>query len=85
MKAEVKKWGNSAVVRIPAPMLKELGLSESSPIDIKATEGRIVIEPLEGKEYSLKELLKGSTQESFKLDSEDSAWVNDEPMGIELL
>lgn len=35
MQTEIKKWGNSAVVRLPAPMLSELGLTVGSRIELK--------------------------------------------------
>ncbi|MFD1489660.1 AbrB/MazE/SpoVT family DNA-binding domain-containing protein [Ancylobacter vacuolatus] len=36
MRAVVKKWGNSASVRIPAAMLAEAGLSLDQPVDIRS-------------------------------------------------
>ncbi len=35
MQTEIEKWGNSAVVRLPAPMLSELGLTVGSRIELK--------------------------------------------------
>ena len=46
MNTEIKKWGNSAVVRLPATMLAELSLAVGSPIELKNEGGHLVIEPI---------------------------------------
>lgn len=46
MQTEIKKWGNSAVVRLPATTLAELALSVGSPIELRRENGRLVIEPV---------------------------------------
>jgi antitoxin MazE len=58
MRAAVKKWGNSASVRIPASVLQAADLDLDDPVDIREEAGCIVIEPLHRKEYDLGELLK---------------------------
>ncbi|POP52597.1 AbrB/MazE/SpoVT family DNA-binding domain-containing protein [Zhongshania marina] len=44
MHSEIKKWGNSAAVRLPGKILAAAGLSTDSPISIKAESGRIIID-----------------------------------------
>jgi antitoxin MazE len=46
MHTEIKKWGNSAVIRIPATMLEELRLKVGSPIELKHENGQLIIEPV---------------------------------------
>jgi antitoxin MazE len=46
MQTEIKKWGNSAVVRLPATMLAELQLAVGSPIELKHENGQLIIEPV---------------------------------------
>ena len=46
MRAVVKKWGNSASVRIPATVLKAANLCLDEPVDVREESGRIVIEPV---------------------------------------
>jgi antitoxin MazE len=65
MKAVVKKWGNSASVRIPAAVLEAAKLRLDDSVDIREESGRIVIEPVPRKEYTLSELLKGITPENL--------------------
>jgi len=65
MKAVVKKWGNSASVRIPAAVLQAAKLRLDDSVDVREESGRIVIEPVPCKEYTLSELLKGITSENL--------------------
>jgi len=46
MKAVVKKWGNSASVRIPATVLQAAKLRLDDSVDVREESGRIVIEPV---------------------------------------
>jgi antitoxin MazE len=65
MKAVVKKWGNSASVRIPAAVLQAAKLRLDDCVDVREESGRIVIEPVSRREYTLAELLKGITPENL--------------------
>ncbi|MEO7498810.1 MAG: AbrB/MazE/SpoVT family DNA-binding domain-containing protein [Casimicrobiaceae bacterium] len=59
MKMLVKKWGNSAAVRIPAAVLAETGLSIEQQVDVREENGRVVIEPLRRREFDIAKLVKG--------------------------
>jgi antitoxin MazE len=59
MKATVKKWGNSAAVRIPASVMDALRLRLDEVVDVREEDGRIVIEPVRQVSYVLDDLLKG--------------------------
>ena len=65
MRAVVKKWGNSASVRIPVAVLEAAHLDLDEPVDVREESGRIVIEPVRRKEYDLAELLKGITRKNL--------------------
>ncbi len=65
MRAVVKKWGNSASVRIPAAVLQAAKLRLDDSVDVREESGRIVIEPVRRKEYTLAELLNGITPENL--------------------
>ena len=47
MQSEIKRWGNSAAVRLPRKLLNEARLEIDSAVTIKVEENRIVIEALE--------------------------------------
>lgn len=80
MKAVVKKWGNSASIRIPASVLTAAGLTLDQPVDVREESGRIVIEPLTVVEYDLADLLAGITPENIHPEVDFGA-----PVGRELL
>ena len=43
MQSQVKKWGNSAAIRIPANVLHDVGLSIHSIVNIDVIDDQIVI------------------------------------------
>ena len=61
MQGVVKKWGNSAAVRIPAAVLDAAHVRLDQPVDVREEGGRIVIEPLNPIQYDLDTLLAGIT------------------------
>ena len=62
MRTVVKKWGNSASVRIPAAVMQAAHLDLDEPVDVREESGCIVIEPVRHKEYDLAGLVKGITR-----------------------
>jgi len=62
MRIAIKKWGNSAAVRIPASVLEATQLKIGEEVDIREEAGRVIIEPLREKKYALDDLLKGITR-----------------------
>ena len=64
MRGTVKKWGNSAAIRIPYRVLEAVSLSLEEEVQIREDNGRIVIEPIQPTKYELKDLLKGITAEN---------------------
>lgn len=65
MRTVVKKWGNSASVRLPAAIMQAAGLNVDDAVDVREESGRIIIEPAQRKEYDLTELVKGITRENL--------------------
>ena len=45
MQLTVKKWGNSAAVRIPAAIMEAAHLKLDAAVDVREEDGRIIIEP----------------------------------------
>lgn len=62
MQVTVKKWGNSAAVRIPAAVLQSAKLSLDDTVNVRDEDGRIVIEPLRPRSYDLAQLVAGITK-----------------------
>ena len=65
MRVIVKKWGNSASVRIPAAVMEAAKLGLNDPVDVRAEGGLIVIEPVRPSEYDLAQLLDGMTPDNL--------------------
>jgi antitoxin MazE len=61
----VKKWGNSAAVRIPASVMNAASLDLDQAVDIREEGGRIVIEPIKAEPYELNALLDQMDPETF--------------------
>lgn len=64
MRGVVKKWGNSAAVRIPASVLEAAKVRLDQPVDVREEGGRIVIEPLRPARYDIEALVSGITDEN---------------------
>lgn len=59
----VKKWGNSPAVRIPVAIMESAHLSLNQPVEVRAHNGRVIIEPA-APSYDLETLLAGITPEN---------------------
>ncbi len=57
MEVLVKKWGNSAAVRIPAAIVAAAHLTLDQLVDVREEQGRIVIEPRRGRVFALADLV----------------------------
>ncbi|MEO8331034.1 MAG: AbrB/MazE/SpoVT family DNA-binding domain-containing protein [Gallionella sp.] len=61
MEVIVKKWGNSAAVRIPASVMSAAHVDLDQPVNVREEQGRIIIEPVRRKSFKLDKLLGGIT------------------------
>jgi antitoxin MazE len=62
MKTHIQKWGNSLAVRIPKAHADELRMSQKSIVDVSIEDGALVLRPVTGPPYNLKELLAEVTE-----------------------
>ena len=65
MVIHIKKWGNSASVRIPAAVLAAAELAIDQPVEVRHEGGRIIIEAVKLPEYDLDEMLARMTPDTF--------------------
>jgi antitoxin MazE len=65
MRIIVKKWGNSASVRIPASVMAAAALSLDQAVDVREEAGRIVIEPIREEVVNLDDLVAGITEDNL--------------------
>lgn len=68
MRIVVRKWGNSAAVRIPASVMAEASLELDQTVDVRQEGGRIVIEPLREPGYDLNAMLDAMQPDTFPED-----------------
>lgn len=78
MLVQVKKWGNSASVRIPASIMASSALHLDQLVDMRDDGGRIVIEPVVAPVYDLDALLAQMTPETFHEEVSFGAPVGNE-------
>jgi antitoxin MazE len=65
MRVIVKKWGNSAAVRIPSGIMQAARLSLDEAVDVREQGGQIVIKPIRTSKVNLAQLLAGITPENL--------------------
>lgn len=64
MHVRVKKWGNSASVRLPAAILEAANLSIDQTVDIREENGRVVIERVSDPAVDLDALVDAISDEN---------------------
>ncbi len=65
MRVQVKTWGNSASVRIPAAVLAAAALHVDQEVEIREEDGRVVIEPIVSPSYDLDTLINRMDPANF--------------------
>jgi antitoxin MazE len=68
MQVQVKKWGNSASVRIPSALMTSAHLQLDQMVEIREEGGRLVIEPIVVPSYDLDDMLSNMTPDTFHDD-----------------
>ena len=80
MRSVLKKWGNSAAVRIPASVMKGSNLRLDSLVDVREEDGRLVITPIQEDAVSLDALLAGITPDNVHAEVDFGPAVGDEAL-----
>ncbi|PPQ31855.1 AbrB/MazE/SpoVT family DNA-binding domain-containing protein [Rhodopila globiformis] len=80
MRVLVRKWGNSASVRIPAAVMEAARLSLDQPVDIREEGGRVIIEPIPEPAFNLADLLAAVSDENIHAEIDFGP-----PVGKEIL
>jgi len=78
MRVHVKKWGNSASVRIPASVMAAASLRIDQAVDVREEDGRVIIEPVAAPSYDLDDLLAKMTPDTFPEEIDFGRPVGDE-------
>jgi antitoxin MazE len=80
MRVIVKKWGNSAAVRIPSGIMEAAHLGLDEAVDVREQGGQIVIEPIRAGKADLAQLLRGITPENLHAGADFGAPVGKESL-----
>ena len=65
MQTKITKWGNSLALRIPKSFALNANLKQNELVDLSIEKEKIIITPINEKEYSLKELLDQVTESNL--------------------
>ena len=64
MSITLHRWGNSVGLRLPKPMLEQLGLAEGAEVDVRVEGNQLVIERHRPQRLTLQDVLKGFTPDN---------------------
>ena len=79
MQTMIQQWGNSLALRIPKAFAQQAKVKKGSRVKLTVEKNRLVVEPVEKKKSTLKELLAGVTPENIHPETD---WGK--PMGKEI-
>ena len=65
MRVAIKKWGNSAAVRIPAGVLQAAHVEIDQEVDVREEGGSIVLTPVRRSRYDLESLVDAITDDNL--------------------
>ena len=74
MRAHVSKWGNSLGLRIPHSIAEQLGISESTPVELTVENNHLVVQ----KVYTLESMLAQVKPENIHSEIETGPAVGGE-------
>ena len=80
----LRKVGGSVMLAVPPAILDLLHLKAGATVGLAVEGGRLVVEPTPRPHYTLDELL-AQCDASAEVSEEDRAWLDDKPLGSELL
>jgi antitoxin MazE len=71
---QVAKWGNSLAVRLPADLVRELGLKEGDQIDLVKDDGQVLVRRLARADEVLAGLrrFRGKLNSAERLSRDDA-------------
>jgi antitoxin MazE len=75
METKIQMWGNSLGVRIPKALAASAGVEPGAVIRLTLVNGKLVIERVIDREYSLDELLAGVTRQNLHTEMDTGTAV----------
>ena len=80
----LRKVGGSVMLAVPPAILDLLHLRVGATVGVAVDDGRLVVDPHPRRRYSLDELL-AQCDATVEVSAEERAWLDDKPVGGELL
>lgn len=80
----LRNVGGSVMMTIPKPLVEELGLQANTKLEVSVQDGKIVAVPRKRPKYTLEELLAQCDFDA-PLSEEEREWMNDPPVGREII
>lgn len=79
----IRQSGGANIISIPRAIVKTLGLSVGSKLELSIEDNKIVLTPVR-EEVRLEDLLAASPRGCFRLTEEDREWLDAKPVGKEI-
>lgn len=57
MRGVIRKWGNSAAIRLPSSMLKSLRVGVDDLMEMRVERDCLILQPIRSEEYTLGQLV----------------------------
>ena len=70
MQATIQKWGNSLALRIPKAFAQQTKVKKGSRVSLTLKNGRVIIEPIKRRRYTLQELVAKITPKNRHLETD---------------
>ena len=80
----LRKVGGSVMLAVPRAVLDVLGLRPGAKLGIAIERDRLVLEPPKRARYTLDELL-AQCDSKARRTKEDREWLDNQPVGLELI
>ena len=77
MKFNIQRWGNSAAIRIPAPMLAQIGATVGDTVEVDLAAFHVA-----KPQFALADLI-AQCNPAAPAPSDAAAWENMVPVGLE--
>lgn len=83
--AILRRLGGSVVMTLPRKVLALVDLDAGAEVKLSVENGRLVVSPQGRPRYRLADLLRASAGKKRRLTAEDRRWLDDGPVGKELI
>ena len=80
----LRNVGGSVMMTVPKPVLEELGLQANTKVEVTVENGRLIAVARSRPKYTLEELIAQCDLDA-PLSDEDHEWLNDPPVGREVI